>query len=77
MCCKAGANGKFATSSPLSVSSKSFITDLDALSLDTKPVQLLNNNEFLHIKPTKLQKSLCRQCHSMAINYPEFTYRSL
>lgn len=58
MCSKAAAKGKSATTLPLSVSGKSLITDLDALSLDIKPIQLLSDNEFLLIKPRQLQESL-------------------
>lgn len=55
---KAGAKGKFAACLLFSASGKSLIIDLDAFPLDTKPVQLLSNSEFLHIKPKQLQKSL-------------------
>lgn len=58
MCSKAGAKGKSAASLPLSVSGKTLITDMNAFSLDIKPVQLLSNDEFLLIKPKQLWKSL-------------------
>lgn len=58
LCFRAGAKRNFVAPLHLSVSAKSLITDLDALSLDIKPVQLLSNNELLLIKPKQLQKSL-------------------